>query len=133
MKGALVASILFFLLAMIGLIGSVVIYTSRENTDTAKSKEILKSIQHSYQSIDKRSIDQAIEVGKLKTKLDEYQKKIEWLEAKASVPQTKIIHQDRQGPLKLEPVTVNLIYRKPVVDKSANAKVIKKTKERLRK
>jgi hypothetical protein len=54
---------------------------------------------------------------------------------KASIPTTKIIQAPQTSPLKIEPITVNIVYRKKAKvldDKTVKTKVIKSVRDKMK-
>lgn len=62
--------------------------------------------------------------------LDKLTKRIEWAEMKASIPTTKIVQSTQ--PLKVEPITVNVVYKRKQNKVTAETKVIKSVRDKMK-
>ena len=133
---------LFFICAFVLFVGTTFWFVWSENSIARQAKNLAASaINHADKFEEKiaelKSVDiyTAKHLDETRQILDKMSKRIEWAEMKASVPTTKIVQAPQTSPLKVEPITVNVVYRRPAKkldDKAVKTKVIKSVRDKMK-
>ena len=112
------APVIFFLSAFVlSIIGALMLMRATDN-DAKKAVSIANAAQTSTSKFEARfSALQAVDQDTItalteqKNRLDKVLQELEWVKMKASIPTTKIVQAPVAGPIKVEPIQVQVVYR----------------------
>lgn len=128
---------IFFIFSFILFVGTTFWFVWSENSTAVKAVNMAKEatikadgFQDTILELKKADEYQGKHLAETRDVLDKLTKRIEWAEMKASIPQTKIVQSSQ--PMKIEPITVNVVYKRKANKVTAETKVIKSVRDKMK-
>lgn len=125
---------LFFIFSFILFVGATIVFIRQEDSYAKKSLAVsnqsASSVEQKIEELKSVDTYTAKHLEETRDILDNLTKRIEWAEMKASVPQTKIVQSSH--PLKVEPITINVVYKRKANKVTAETKVIKSVRDKMK-